>query len=646
MVTSDVNTIWNKIERYPYVSFDIFDTLIKRNVSMPSDVFSLVEQSFITRTQQKLKHNFKEMRILAERKAREVLSKEEVTLDDIYQQLKNAFPESDLIILKELEIEIEYSLCIKNVPLHEIYQKCLRAGKHIIITSDMYLPQAVIEGILSKCGYDNYEKLFLSSAIGLKKSTGNLYRFLLKDLSLKQSQIVHIGDNKHADGLYCVKAGIRPILIERNPLHTSFVKKEDVISVKNSPYLFVNNQLPSYKNESELFRWGYEAFGPLLLGFSEWIHESAEKIGVENLFFLARDMNLIIQVYKKLYPTARATYLEVSRKSLRVAYINKLGKINAIYDTMNRVEYTLEEICDSIDIDTDQVIAECKQHGVIFEKQYKMLQEQSEKYDLLEKAIFSQLREKEDYTLDYLSQQGLLDCSDTAIVDIGWHGTIQNMLETITGRKMQGFYFGNTQRCYFDEMNAQGYWFDSDDEFSVLPQLSLTFILEVMLFPCIGTTVGYKKDDESISATYGACEMDETYHMVREFQEGALRFIDDIVDNSGFIKWVTKPEIAVKAYENLAFHPSIHVAKKLSCLPYENRTVAKLAEARSLGYYLLRPQNFIRDYKKARWKPGFIKQVLPFIKDPYLIDTVIKNRNRKAASKFQMNHTAANDRKH
>lgn len=636
MVTSNIDAIWNRIKYYPYVSFDIFDTLIKRNVSAPTDVFSLVEEEFTAKTHRKLSPDFKGNRMHAERKAREARNKEEVTLDDIYQQLGKEISEPDLTTLKEIEIVIETNICVKNVPVYEVYQKCLNAGKHVIITSDMYLPQSVIERILRDCGYEHYEKLFLSSTIGLKKSTGNLYRFLLKALSLKQSQIVHVGDNKHADGLHCIKAGIRPILIERNMLHTYFVDWKDIFFESNSPYLFVNNMLPNYKKETELFKWGYEAFGPLLLGFCRWIHDSAVKNGIENLFFLARDMNLVIQVYKRLYPMEKTTYLEVSRKSLRIAYIIKSGNLNAIYDTMNREAYTLEELCAAVDIDAEQVIVECRNCGVTFERQCKMLREQSNDYNVLERVILSQLKKNKDNTLDYLSQMGILDEAKKAIVDIGWHGTIQNMIENITGLKLLGLYFGNTQRYYFENMNTQGYWFDSDDEFSVLPMLSLTFILEVMLFPHIGTTVRYIESGDSIVPIYRKCEMDETYHMVREFQDGALRFIDDAMNSYMFSRYDTNPQVAVKAYENMAFHPSSHIAKKLSQLPYENSTIYKLAEAKNLGYYMLRPQMLIKDYRNARWKPGFIKQAFPFIKDPYLIDTVIKNRNRKFKKKCQV----------
>ena len=40
----DVDTILKQIENYDIVSFDIFDTLLKRNINKPTDIFAYVEK--------------------------------------------------------------------------------------------------------------------------------------------------------------------------------------------------------------------------------------------------------------------------------------------------------------------------------------------------------------------------------------------------------------------------------------------------------------------------------------------------------------------------------------------------------------------------------------------------------------------------
>lgn len=45
--TIDVDRIINQIKDYDIVSFDIFDTLLKRNVEKPTDVFKYIEKNTI-----------------------------------------------------------------------------------------------------------------------------------------------------------------------------------------------------------------------------------------------------------------------------------------------------------------------------------------------------------------------------------------------------------------------------------------------------------------------------------------------------------------------------------------------------------------------------------------------------------------------
>ena len=73
------------LERYEVISFDIFDTLIKRNVKHPEDIFSLVEIVFNNREKEKIQ-NFKEVRIKAYYEAAQ--KNKNCNLDDIYKEIE------------------------------------------------------------------------------------------------------------------------------------------------------------------------------------------------------------------------------------------------------------------------------------------------------------------------------------------------------------------------------------------------------------------------------------------------------------------------------------------------------------------------------------------------------------------------------
>ena len=98
--------IKKNINKYDYISFDIFDTLIKRNLSTPTNIFDLVEKLYNEISDIKIK-NFKICRINAEKKAINSAYNNEPNIDEIYQNLdinKNKF---NVKKLKEIETNLE-----------------------------------------------------------------------------------------------------------------------------------------------------------------------------------------------------------------------------------------------------------------------------------------------------------------------------------------------------------------------------------------------------------------------------------------------------------------------------------------------------------------------------------------------------------
>ena len=97
------------------------------------------------------------MRINAELKARKKII-EEVSIDEIYNFIE--FSPAINEELKNLELKTEYEVCIPNKSIVDLFNECLKNGKKVIITSDMYLPEDIIKDILSHCGITGYEKLY------------------------------------------------------------------------------------------------------------------------------------------------------------------------------------------------------------------------------------------------------------------------------------------------------------------------------------------------------------------------------------------------------------------------------------------------------------------------------------------------------
>ena len=74
----------NILKHYDTISFDIFDTLVEREVCRPSDIFRIAGRDVLGAEQEDA---FCRKRIIAEQIARERKENHEVVLDNIYEEL-------------------------------------------------------------------------------------------------------------------------------------------------------------------------------------------------------------------------------------------------------------------------------------------------------------------------------------------------------------------------------------------------------------------------------------------------------------------------------------------------------------------------------------------------------------------------------
>ena len=289
---TDIDFVLKKAKNYDVITFDVFDTLLIRDVIVPADIFTLAYGSV-----------GRYIRILAEMKARKKHKNGEVAFDEI----NKACPFS---CERELEIEMKY--CRANPAMLDIYKKLKESGKKIFAISDMYLSSSFIGELLKKEGIDI--PVIVSCEENTSKTDGSLFKVFLNRFSFLSEDVLHIGDNKVSDYEGAKKAGIDSLIIEKHHNILSYTK-----------YSRKNPEMPAFINHglNELFdpveRLGYEIVGPLILSFCQRVNAVNKEFGFDCLYFLARDMRFAFEMYCNLYPEDSARYLCVSRKSLRFA---------------------------------------------------------------------------------------------------------------------------------------------------------------------------------------------------------------------------------------------------------------------------------------------------------------------------------------
>lgn len=185
MIMDKENKIIKTIKKYDYVSFDVFDTLLKRNIAQPSDIFKLIQQ------QGKIKFGSEADNFALERKQSEARLRkeknlsEEITLKEIYQDLNHSYSSKFLNWAYNYELELEMDFANPNYELQGVYEYCVKNNKKIQIITDIYLPKAQIVKMLNKIGISEWDHIWVSSSIKKTKAKGDLFDYVLERLQIK-----------------------------------------------------------------------------------------------------------------------------------------------------------------------------------------------------------------------------------------------------------------------------------------------------------------------------------------------------------------------------------------------------------------------------------------------------------------------------
>ena len=334
-----IELVKNKLLMYEYVSFDIFDTLVKRNVRNVPDVFYLVQVQFNNSKNAKIKlENFMEQRIEAEKLALKKLNKESVSLNEIYEFIK--YDKDIKEELKEIEKSVEYEVIQKNNEIFELYDFCKKNNKKIIAISDMYFDGKFLNDILKKNDIIVH-KCFSSSDYGVTKSSGNLFKSVLDNLKINPNQIVHIGNSFKSDYLQHKKMGIDSIRI----VNKTYKEIENIYINDDEYEKIIFNSLDTYiKNNlttNFYYNIGFGKFGCLLYGFCNWLYKNLSEKNIRKVYFLSRDGFIVKKAFEILYPNKELDikYLYISRRAIRVPTLFLHSDFRDLKDNINMSNY-------------------------------------------------------------------------------------------------------------------------------------------------------------------------------------------------------------------------------------------------------------------------------------------------------------------
>ncbi|MBO9671669.1 MAG: hydrolase [Sphingobium sp.] len=415
------------------LSLDCFDTLLWRNCNLPVDVFAELD----------LPGSAMEARIWGETKARRVVpfqrGEDEVTIEDIYGNMMPTASKAQVQAKVDAELEAEARNCYGFKPTVELMRAAKARGLEIIIVSDTYLSKKQLRTLIGRAAGEDVaamiDRVFCSCEYGYSKG-GGLFVPVLAELGVSPSAILHCGDNPVADVAAPDQLGIHCCHLEqfdaeseqRLRLEASAACIVDPTTRVTVPAYQPHRQRVALREADDAAtRLGHDVLGPVFHSFAGWIKDEAAAQQARTgkptkLLFLLRDGYLPAQAYLARYPedAAHVAMVEISRLTAAKAGMTDAKAIES---------YVLPEL----DTGSSRVFA----RHLLFDEA------EAERLGNLPKTEFAAHIAKPDIArgiaqrsgafakklVSHLEYHGVAEGDSVMLVDLGYNGSVQNLIE-------------------------------------------------------------------------------------------------------------------------------------------------------------------------------------------------------------------------
>jgi hypothetical protein len=221
---------------------------------------------------------------------------------------------------------------------------------------------------------------------------------------------------------------------------------------------------------------GKNCLAPLLSGFILWLHKAALENGVKQLAFLSREGYTLRQAYLRLIPAneqIESVHLFTSRRACIISSMNEVDEAALYFLIGDHAKISVASYLERCGLNVADCESAIGKAG--FDSTQEMIQTKAQRhmlgklFTIIEPKLLDAAH-KERLVLEAYIKSQLLD-SNVAVVDIGWHGSMQNALHKIIAagniQTISGYYLGlhsNTQtepetpKFAFINEKGKGYW--------------------------------------------------------------------------------------------------------------------------------------------------------------------------------------------
>ncbi len=640
--------IIDQLDKVEYVSFDVFDTLLFRMVRFPQQIFEkMLEKAPWLFPNYLDACEWKELRMHAEKWAREKKQGKEVTLEEIYGEFPGIIQNRKEIM--ELEIAVE----VENTYINPVMAKILTEakehfGKKIILISDMYLSQKDILQILTENGLNisMFSQIFVSSEYGERKCDGSLYDRVCECLDCNPGKILHIGDNWNGDYIKAKKKGMGAVYY---PVISEARYQYPYLGYEYEFYGDVGREIYSIRllaaetelegDDREWFQMGAMTLGPLFSYAADWVLDIAEETHIKNIYPMMREgfflSRLLERAAKERRWEGHIEPMYISRKALYPALLAVIKKkdIGYLLDTRNM---TVGMAIRLLDLTEKEPFSEFMQYDTLsLSKAKEMFPEKNSReksiYEILEESLYNpdilkNIQEKSkqaDEVIWKYFQELKMDSEDFITFDVGWRGNAQNAVERIRKNRQaasKGIHLLVAgKKLLLKEKNLEdgtdirgfcgNFGKNARDIANFLPP-----IIELFLLCEEGTTIGYEiLEGKAVPVQKEIIYSQEQCNMMRRIQEGILSFQEQLyaVCRQKRSRIPQRGEELLKIAVRLTALPLKREAKLIGCLEFDQnfgvdekqKIISPCLQKQyaRLGYNEFTYRKLAREYE---WYPG------------------------------------------
>ena len=638
-------------------SFDVFDTVLTRIWANPKDLFFQVgsilsDKGLISISPEE----WLTLRVSAETNTRKKNSTDEIQLIQIYRAIGAILDWEETTIKEALHVEIEVERSsLRSIP--ETFQRIKEiheSGDVVIFISDMYLPAEAIQAFL----VENYlwqdgDILYASSAEEVRKSSGKLFQKCLEEQGISSSQLKHLGDNLQSDVVVAKSLGIRAehfssALLNR---YEQGLAKCESLPLKLRSLLAGSGRLARLQcpytdpHRQVIWNTASNVMGPVLFGFVHWcLHEAQEK-GVERLYFVARDGQVLLKIANIICRAWKynvdCRYLYSSRQALKFPSIEAIGdyELSWIFD-FNQAFLSVDTVCERVNIQPSQIIDVLLQHNFPQEDWAKdlTLSERDRLKDIFrtEKSIINLIvataEEYREAAIGYFIQEGMSEGIPVGFVDFGWKGSLlkalSSLLESVNLRPqsgMQGFYFALKKRVdLLPKDSLFAYYYDNlKPDTDRLEYCKCSELFEALVAADHGSTVKFEKTDDGFTPVLRNQENKEAIEWgIHAYQEAIVCFTETFTSVYEDVHFASEQSrmIADQLLRQFIMHPTRAEAETFGSLQHSQDMVE--AQLYSLAPELTRSNCFNLLFRGKSlpsfvWMPGVFARSKPSLAQLY-----------------------------